>query len=264
MNKTSNTASSILRVVAACTLLPMVMALAATSQAAELQILSTVALRPVLQETVSEFENSTGHKVTTKFDTAANVARRLQSGEAADIVIVVSASVSPLTKNGKIDGASVIPLGKSGVGIVVRAGSPKLKITTLDDLKQALLAAKTVCYSDPASGGAGGTHIASIIHKLGIEEQLKHKLKLTNGGGVTELVIEEGEGAIGVTQVSEIVGKPGAEFVGTLPESAQLYTSFAAAVATASGQTAAAASFLKFLLSPPVVASMKAKGMQQH
>ncbi len=249
-------------VATAYTLVPLLIFSVGICGATEIRLLSTVALRPVLEETKAEFENTSGHKLNINFDTAAGVLKRLQGGEPADVVIILTDAVTRLAKEGKLDGANAVLLAKSGVGVVMRTGSPKPSIATLDDLRQALLSAKTVCYSDPATGAVGGTHVASIIQKLGIAEQLKPKLRLSKGGGITELVIELGDGAIGVTQVSEIVGKPGAEFIGPLPESVQLYTSFSAAAVAGSPDSPAVEAFMNYLRSPLLRSVMKAKGMQ--
>jgi molybdate transport system substrate-binding protein len=99
--------------------------------------------------------------------------------------------------------------------------------TSVDDFSRALFSARTFIYADPSRGGAAGIHIARVIQDLGIAEQLKPKIKFGAGGDITEVTITQGEGALGMTQVSEIVGKPGAVFAGPLAEKIQNYSRLA-------------------------------------
>jgi molybdate transport system substrate-binding protein len=135
-------------------------------------------------------------------------------------------------------------------------------VTSVEDLGRALLAAKTIVYADPSRGGAAGIHIARVIEQLGIAEQVKPKVKFGAGGDVTEVTVAQGEGTLGMTQVSEIVGKPGAVLVGPFPEKIQNYTVFAAGRPVGGMQREAVTAFLDFLKSPQALAAMKAKGMQ--
>jgi molybdate transport system substrate-binding protein len=128
------------------------------------------------------------------------------------------------------------------------------------DFKRALLDAKFVIYADPTRGGAAGVHIARQIRKLGIEEQLKSRTRVAAGGDITEVTLSLGNGALGMTQVSEIVQKKGAEFVGLLPDELQNYTVFV--IGTLPQPSEAVAAFSSFLQSPPVRDVIKTKGMQ--
>jgi molybdate transport system substrate-binding protein len=154
-----------------------------------------------------------------------------------------------------------VTISKTGVGMVVAEGDPKPQIASVEDFKRALLAAQVIVYADPAGGGAAGIHIARLIEKLGISEQIKPKTKLGAGGDVTEVTLAQGSGALGMTQVSEIVGKPGAQFV-MLPEALQNYTGFTVGTPTGARQSEAVDAFIAFLKTPAAVAVMKAKGMQ--
>jgi molybdate transport system substrate-binding protein len=178
------------------------------------------------------------------------------------LVISSAQSIGTLLGEGRLEAASQTRISKVGVGIIVPSGSATSAIASVEDLRGALLAAKTVVYADPSRGGAAGIHIARVIQQLGIAEQVKPKIKLGAGGDVTEVTIREGDGALGMTQVSEIVGKPGAVFVGPFPEKIQNYTVFAAGIPTGAKQREGVMAFLDFLKSPEALATMKAKGMQ--
>jgi molybdate transport system substrate-binding protein len=185
-------------------------------------------------------------------------------GATPDLVIGSTPSMAGLAKEGKINADSLVTIAKVGAGMVVPTGTPKPRVASSDDLKRALLAAKTVVYADPAGGGAAGIHIARVIEKLGISDQLKPKTKFGAGGDVTEVTLAQGDGAFGMTQISEIVGKRGAEFVGPLPDELQNYTGITAGTPTGAKQSEAVTAFVKFLKSPAVIGVMNAKGMQAN
>jgi molybdate transport system substrate-binding protein len=230
--------------------------------AAEIRLLSAASIQEVFKEIIGDFERASGHKMVIHYSTMGAITDRVRGGEEADLVISSAQSIATLLSEGKIEAASQIRISKVGVGVVVPTGTAAPAIASVDDLGRALLAAKTIVYADPSGGGAAGIHIARVIQQLGLAEQVKPKLKLGAGGDVTEVTVTQGEGALGMTQVSEIVGKPGAVFVGPFPEKIQNYTVFAAGRPIGAKQREAMTAFLDFLKSPEALATMKAKGMQ--
>lgn len=230
-------------------------------RAEEIRLLSAASMQTVFKEIIGNFESTSGHKVIIHYSTMGAISGRIVGGEEADLVISSPASISSLVKEGRIDAGSAVKISKTGVGIVVLSGTPKPRIASTEDFKRALLDAKVIVYADPAGGGAAGIHVARVIEKLGIAEQLKPKTKFGAGGDVTEVTLAQGDGALGITQVSEIVGKPGAQFV-PVPDELQNYTGFIAGTRTGAKQSEAVKAFIEFLRSPAAIAVMQAKGMQ--
>ena len=134
-------------VAAACVLL-----LCGGASAAEIKVLSTQATEQAYRELVPRFERATGHKVTTIFTGTLDADKRLAAGEAYDLLIMSGPSIDEHHKDGKLLPGSRVDLAKSGVGVGVKAGAPKPDVSTPEKLKAALLAAKTVGYSQGASG----------------------------------------------------------------------------------------------------------------
>jgi molybdate transport system substrate-binding protein len=231
-------------------------------RAAEMRLLSAASIQAVFKEIIGDFERTSGHKVIIHYGTMGAITDWVKGGEEADLVISSLQSISDLVKAGKLDADSQATISKVGVGIVVPSGSAAPAVASVEDLNRALLAAKFVVYADPSRGGAAGIHIAALLKKLGIADQLRSKTRLSAGGDVTEVTLAQGEGTLGMTQVSEIVGKPGAVFVGPLPAKLQNYTVFAMGTPTAAKQSEAVKAFVDFLRSPAAIATMKAKGMQ--
>jgi len=233
------------------------------TRAAELRLLSAAAMQTIFNEIAGDFERTSGHTLTITYRTMGDITKRVLrgEGETADLVIGSTQSIALLVKEGKIDPNSQITIARVGIGAVVPTGTPKPAIGSVDGFKRALLAARMVIYADPAGGGAAGIHVAHVIEKLGLSEQLKHKTRFGAGGDVTEVTLAQGEGTFGLTQISEIVEKPGAEFVGPLPEELQNYTGVAAGIPAAARTSDAAMAFIAFLKTPAAVDTLQRKGM---
>src|ERR1044072_4449772 len=163
---------------------PVALALAAQSgfaTAAELKVLTTPALSEVWHELAPKFE-ATGHKLTIVYAPSGAIAKRVTDGEAADLLLSTPAGIDSLIKSGKVIDGTNTAIASSGMGVAVLKGAPKPDISTPEAFKRALLAAKAVAYTDPASGGASGVHMAKVLDRLGIAAEVKARAKLGRGG----------------------------------------------------------------------------------
>src|SRR4051794_5839670 len=232
------------------------------AHAGELRLLSAASIQQVFREILGDFEQASGHRIILHYATMGAITERIRGGEKADLVISSRQSVATLLNEQRIEAGSQSSISKVGVGVVVPSGSPAPAVGTVEDFGRTLTAATTIVYADPDRGGAAGVHIARIIRQLGLAEQLKPKTVLAAGGDVTEVTLAQGAGAVGMTQISEIVGKPGAIFAGPLPRQLQNYTVFASGRPVGAQHPEIADALLKFLKTPAAIAAMKAKGMQ--
>jgi molybdate transport system substrate-binding protein len=253
---------SVIRAELSISFLVVVALFGSQAGAAEVRLLSAAAMQSVFKDIAGEFERTSEHTLKITYATMGAITQRVLNGETADLIIGSAPSISILVKEGKLRPDTQFTICKVGVGIVVPSGTRKPTITSTTELERALLGAKTVVYADPAGGGAAGIHVARIIEHLGITEQLKPKIRFGAGGDVTEVTLASGPGALGLTQISEIVNKAGAEFGGPLPEELQNYTVVAAGIPVGTITTEAVASLIAFLKSPRAVAAMQASGMQ--
>jgi molybdate transport system substrate-binding protein len=232
------------------------------AQAADLHLLSAAAMQTVFNGIAPEFERTSGHKLLISYATMGAITRRMLWGEYPDLVVGSTASIATLAKAGRIRPDTQVTICKVGVGLVVPSDTPKPPLGSVEDFKRALLAAKLVVYADPAGGGAAGIHVARVIEQLGLAEQVKPKTKLGKGGDVTEVALALGEGTLGITQISEIVDKPGAEFVGPMPNELQNYTGVTLGVPADARPSESAAAFIAFVQGPIAAAAIKARGME--
>jgi molybdate transport system substrate-binding protein len=226
------------------------------------KILTTGAMKAVVLELVPQFEKETGHKAVVDNDTAGGVTRRVEGGEAVDVVVNTPNGLNALASRGKVVNGSRVNIARVGIGVVVKAGAPAPDIGSVDAFKRALLAAKSVAYIDPAAGGSSGIYLAGLFEKLGIAADLKPKAKLKQGGYVAEL-IANGEAELGLHQISEILPVKGVKLVGPLPAEIQNYTTYAAAIATDAKQPDAAQALIKLLTGPAADSMLKSRGMER-
>jgi molybdate transport system substrate-binding protein len=242
----------------------LVATMAGTNPAAaeEIRLLSAAAMQSVFREIAGEFERGSGHKLIISYGTIGGVAQRVQAGEGADFVIGSSLTMPGLAKDGRINPASLVTICRTGIGIVAPTTDRARRIASVDDFKQAALDAKVVIYADPVRGGAAGVHVARVLQKLGIADRLKSQITLAAGGDVTEVTLAQGGGALGITQISEIVGKAGADYLGPMPGELQNYTVFVGGTPAGAGPSNGATAFIKFLQGPAALAAIEAKGMQ--
>jgi molybdate transport system substrate-binding protein len=228
--------------------------------AAEVKILTAGAFKQVVLELVPDYEKQTGNKVVVDNDTAGALKKRIEGGEAFDVAVITPAVVDELTSAGKIAAGSRVNVASVGVGVVVKEGAPKPDVSTVDAFKRALLAAKTVAYIDPASGGSSGIYIDKLLERLGIADQIRPKAKLKKGGHVADLIVS-GEAELGLHQISEIVPVKGAALVGPLPKEIQNTTTYAAGLSASTQNKDAAQALIKIFSGPAAAAVLKSKGM---
>lgn len=228
---------------------------------AEIKVLSAGAFKQVLLALVPDFERTSGHKVTVENDTVGALTKRIEGGEAFDLAVLTPKAVDDLAKEGKLVPGSRANLARVGVGVVVKDGTPKPDIGSVGSFKQALLAAKSVAYIDPAAGGSSGIYVAGLLDKLGIAGEVKPKAKLIPGGAVAEHVAK-GEAELGIHQISEILPVKGVTLVGPLPAEIQNYTVYAAGIGAHAKEGDAAKALIKALSGPAAAEVLKSKGME--
>jgi molybdate transport system substrate-binding protein len=243
-----------------CSFLLALSAAAPAALAAELKVMSTVALTATLDDLKPKFESATGHKLTIVYSVIADLKKRIQEGETTDVMFLSRAALDDLQTQGKVASGSIVNVASSSVAIAVRAGAPKPDISTSDALKRTLLAGKSIVYADPAKGGASGVHFAKVLEKLAIADQMKSKTILVPRAQAAE-VVSKGEAELGVAMASEIVPITGAQLVGPLPGDLGMVLVFSAGVGAASKDATAAKALIEFVTGPTGAAALKATGM---
>jgi molybdate transport system substrate-binding protein len=231
------------------------------SEAAEVSVLSAVAMKSALDDLASKFEATTGTKLLVTYGTAGELAKRIRGGETADLTILPKPWMDQLVQQGKVSSDNIRTFASASVGVAVRAGAPKPDIGSADALKRSLLAAKSISYADPAQGGASGIHFAHVLERLGIAEEMKPKAKLVTG---PPDLVAQGEAEIAVAMVPEILPVAGVDYVGPLPQELQNRTDFVyvAGAFAESKQPGSSRALIEFICSPAAAPVLKAKGLE--
>ena len=232
------------------------------AQAAEIDAMITTAMKAAVDELAPPFERASGHVLRITYGPSGGLARRLNAGEAADLIVVDGKALDELIKQGKVVGGRT-DVARTGIGIAVRKGAPKPDVSSPEALKHALLEARTVGHAAPAGGSITAAHIERVFQRLGIAAEMTPKVKLAAGGpnGRVSVLVSSGEAEIGLQQVSELMSNPDVEVIGMLPAQLQLTTIYSAGVTTSASEAEAAKALINALTAPSAAAIYKAKGL---
>lgn len=229
----------------------------------EIHVVTSGGFTAAYLELVPEYEKATHNKLWTEFGPSMGTTHnaipvRLDRGEAIDVVILAAPALDELIKQGKVRPGSRVDLVQSKIGMAVKAGAPHPDISTVDALKRTLLSAKSIAYSDSASGVYLSTE---LFPKLGIADQIKAKSKKIEADPVGG-VVASGEFEIGFQQISELRPVKGIDIVGELPPGAQRVTVFAAGIPTTATHPEAAKALIDWFASPAAHAAIRKSGLK--
>jgi molybdate transport system substrate-binding protein len=214
-----------------------------------IQLLGAGAVKPGLVKVVEEYRRQSGDDVGISFATAPAILKRLKDGEEFDVVIAPSAVLDELAAAGQV-GAERVPLGRIGVGVLVRDGAPLPRMATVDEFKQALLGSESIVYNQASTG----TYLDALFARLAIATQLAAKTTRYPDFAAVLDHVSKGKGreiGLGATTVIiENAGK-GLTFAGPLPTEIQNYTAYSAALTTDGAGKETAREFFLYLASPP-------------
>ena len=238
------------RLAATAMVFVLTLASSVAAHAQEIRVMTSGGLAAPYVELVPAIERSTSQKIVTLATSTGirqdSIPNRVRRKEPVDVIMLPDASLNDLIKEGLVVAESRVPIGRSGIGMAVRAGAPKPDISSVEGLRRALLQAKSVAYSAQVSG----LYLANeLFPKLGIADQLKPKSILVELERVGA-VVARGDAEIGFQQTSELLPIKGIEYVGPLPAEVQRITLFSAGVASGSKNPAGARALIAFLKSP--------------
>jgi molybdate transport system substrate-binding protein len=232
-------------------------------KSSELNVMTSGGFTAAYRELVPEFERKTGHKIITAYGASMgnapdSIPSRLQRGEPADLVILASSALDELVKQGRVVSGSRVDLAESIIGMAVRAGAPKPDISTVEAFKRTLLSARSIVYSDSASGVYLSTE---LFPRLGIADKIRSKCKRIQSEMVGS-VVARGDAEIGFQQMSELLPISGITIVGPLPPAVQRVTVFSGGVTVGARQPEIAAQLLRFFASEEAARAIERSGLR--
>jgi len=241
--------------------LAFLLVVGSAARGAEIKVLSPIVMKPALEGLAGEFEQTSRHRLAISYTSAGRVLKRIQAGEVADVAFLPRPVMDDLVKQGKISAGSIADIAYSAVGMAVRAGAPKPDITSVEAVRRALFAAKSIAYVDPARGSASANHFVRVLDRLGIAEEMRPKSRLVRDPAV---FVAKGEAELVILQMSELIAVPGVDVVGPLPPDLQnpLAFTFAAGICPGAAQPEAGRILITFLGSPVAAKVMRAHGLE--
>lgn len=231
--------------------------LCAVAEAAEIKVLSTRATEEFYRELIPQFETATGHKVTTTFTGTLDLQKRIAAGETYDVIIMVDTAIDDYIRSGKVVSGSRVDIARSVIGAGVRAGLPRPDIRSVEALKNALLAAKSIGYST----GPSGDYVVELLQKLGIAEAVKPKLRQAPSTMLVGSIIAAGEADLGFQQANELSHFPGVDYVGPLPPELQETSRRSGGIMVGSRVVGAARALLEYVSGPAAAPVIRKHGL---
>ncbi|WP_268797985.1 substrate-binding domain-containing protein [Pseudomonas huanghezhanensis] len=234
----------------------------ATPAPVQLIVLSSGGVMSAFQAITPDYEQRVGVKLLAEAApsmgaTPQTIPNRLARREPADVVLMVSSALDKLIKDGQVDPKTRVDIGKSYIAMAVRHGAPKPDISTMEAFKQTLLNAKSIAYSDSASG----VYLSRVLfNQMHIADRIKDRSQMIAALPVGESVAR-GEAEIGFQQLSELKPVEGIDIIGLIPDQAQQMTLYSAGVVSQSKHPEQAKALVDFLGSGAAAPAIKNSGL---
>lgn len=217
-----------------------------------------MATRQVLGELVDAFQRRSGLRVNIESVGGVDAAKRVQAGEAFDVVVLAADAIDKLIASGHIQPGSRVDLVRSGVAVAVRAGAAQPDISTEGAVRAAVLAAPSISYST----GPSGVALAKLFERWGIADEIKGRIVQAPPGVPVGSLVARGEVALGFQQLSELLNLDGIKVLGPLPDAIQIITTFSAGVCTGTQRAAEVRAMLDDMNSADAAQAKRRQGME--
>lgn len=246
-----------------CLTITMLLLSFATLQAQEMKVFSVNGVKDVLVKLGADFQAKTGTRVQFTFGTIGALEEKMRTGEMPDVLVAISPAIARAGQQGTIVAGSGIEVGRTGMGVAIKAGNAAPDISTKQAFRNAMLKASSLAYSDPRTGAASGVAFAKVLNEMDIAERVRDKTILVAGGSVGELVAQ-GKVELGIQQITELLPVKGIVLVGPLPSELQSVTVYQAAIIKKTAKPQLASSFVHFITSPEVAKKFTDAGFGRY
>jgi molybdate transport system substrate-binding protein len=232
-----------------------------STSAPVLRGISSMATKALLHDLVQAYARQTGVTVQIESVGGVDAAKRVQAGEAFDMVLLASDAIERLIASAHVLTGSRHDWVRSPVAVAVQAGAPRPDLSNEAAVKAAVLASPSLSYST----GPSGVYLEKLFERWGIAEQVKPRIVVPPPGTPVGALVAQGQAALGFQQLSELIALPGIDVLGTLPADVAFITTFSSGVpsviADDAARVAAVQSFFQFLASAGVEAVKRQHGM---
>jgi len=185
-------------------------------------------------------------------------AKLVRAREPTDVLVLASRVMESLEAEGHIAKGSIVAFARSEIAIAVPAGSPRPGVESEQAVRQAMLEARRICYST----GPSGDHLKALCAKWGVTESVVERALMAPPGVPVASLVARGDADLGFQQLSELIGQPGIEIVGSLPPEIQAVTVFSAGVSRTSADREAAHALVVYFASAETRDAKRRYGME--
>jgi molybdate transport system substrate-binding protein len=220
--------------------------------------LSSMATRQILADLAGPYEQRTGTRVAIRSMGGVEAARLVRAGEPTDVIVLASNVMEGLEAEGHVAPGTCMTFARSGMAVAIRAGATRPRIGDEEGVRQAILEARTICYST----GPSGNHLMWLLEKWDIADLVSQRLLQTPPGVPVGAILARGEADLGFQQMSELLHEPGIEVVGPLPTEIQAVTVFAAGISARSSHPEEVQALIAYLTSAEADAAKRRHGMK--
>jgi molybdate transport system substrate-binding protein len=220
--------------------------------------LSSMATRHILADLARDYELRSGIGVEIRSMGGVEAAKLVRAGEPTDVVVLASNVMKSLEAERHVAKGSIRDFARSEIGIAVPAGSPRLGVENEQAVRQAMLAARRICYST----GPSGDHLKALGEKWGVTESVLARALIAPPGVPVAGLVARGEADLGFQQLSELIGQPGVDIVGALPPEIQAITVFSAGVSSTTADPQAAQALVAYITSAETRETKQRYGME--
>ena len=224
----------------------------------EIKGISSMATKLVLADLAQAYQQRSGQRVAIESVGGVDAAKRVQAGDAFDVVFLAADAIDKLIASGHVQPGSRVDLVRSGVAVAVRAGASRPDISSEDAVRNAVLRARNISYST----GPSGVALAKLFERWGIADQIKDRIVTAPPGVPVGSLVAKGEVELGFQQLSELMNLEGITVLGPLPSTIQIITTFSAGVCSASQQPEAVRAMLAAMNTPETADVKRRHGME--
>ncbi len=232
---------------------------AGSGMASEIHVMSGGAPKEVFSVLVPKFEQQTGNKVKLEYAVITALRQKIAAGEQADVFVMPVPALDRLQKEGKVQSEGRRTFGTVGVSVIVKEGAKEPDISSEENFKAAMLAARSIVHATPGQTPSGD-HMAKVMSQLGIDSEIKNKVIFRPALDGGAQLVAAGDAEIGIYPTSEVAHVKGIKIVGTLPRGIVLDTIYGGATAATTEKKDAANAFVSFMAAPENRAAWKEAG----
>jgi len=220
--------------------------------------ISSMATRALLADLATAYRQCSDIDVSFQSMGGVDAARRVEAGEAFDLVVLAADAIDKLMASGRAAAGSRTDLVHSAVAVAVRTGTPRPDLGSEDALRLAVRSARSIGYSTGPSGAA----LLRLFERWGIADLVRARLVQAPPGVPVGTLVARGDVELGFQQRSELMHLPGIDVIGEMPAGTQILTTFSAALCSASTQPDAVRELLSFLCAPAAAPLKRRHGFE--